>query len=87
MLAPAYPGFEIEVEALNADPTPIEELTVPAILEHIEDVVGGLDEPPILMGHSAGGAITQILLDHGHGAAGVAMNSAPTEGVRTPADQ
>ena len=24
VLAPAYPGFEVEVEALNADPTPIE---------------------------------------------------------------
>ena len=38
--------------------------------------------PPILMGHSAGGAFTQILLDHGFGAAGVAINSAPTEGVK-----
>ena len=33
------------------------------------------------MGHSAGGVFTQILLDHGFGAAGVAINSAPTEGV------
>ena len=24
VLAPAYPGFEVEVEALNADPSPIE---------------------------------------------------------------
>ena len=40
VLAPAYPGFEVEVEALNADPTPIEELTVPAIIEHLESVVG-----------------------------------------------
>ena len=45
-------------------------------------MVGGLDSPPILMGHSAGGAFTQVLLDHGYGAAGVALNSAPTEGVR-----
>ena len=30
-----------------------------------------LDSPPILMGHSAGGVFTQILLDHGFGAAGV----------------
>ena len=29
-----------------------------------------LDSPPIIMGHSAGGAFTQILLDHGFGAAG-----------------
>jgi pimeloyl-ACP methyl ester carboxylesterase len=81
VIAPAYPGFEVEVEALNADPSPIEALTVPAIIEHLESVVGGLDVPPILMGHSAGGVFTQILLDHGYGAAGVAINSAPTEGV------
>ena len=30
VLAPAYPGLEVEVEALNADPSPIEALTVPA---------------------------------------------------------
>ena len=36
VLAPAYPGFEVEVEALNADPTPIEEVTVPQIIEHLE---------------------------------------------------
>jgi pimeloyl-ACP methyl ester carboxylesterase len=81
VVAPAYPGFEVEVEALNADPAPIEAVTVPAIIEHLEDVIGGLDSPPIIMGHSAGGAFTQILLDHGFGAVGVAINSAPTEGV------
>lgn len=82
VIAPAYPGFEVEVEALNADPSPIEEVTVPQIVGHLEAVVGALDRPPILMGHSAGGAFTQILLDHGFGAAGVAINSAPTEGVK-----
>jgi hypothetical protein len=34
------------------------------------------------MGHSAGGLFTQILLDHGYGAAGVVIDSAPAEGVR-----
>jgi len=33
------------------------------------------------MGHSAGGVFTQLMLDRGHGAVGVAINSAPTEGV------
>jgi pimeloyl-ACP methyl ester carboxylesterase len=82
VLAPAYPGFEVEVEALNADPTPIEQVTVPQIIEHLEAVVGGVEQPPIIMGHSAGGVFTQVLLDHGFGAAGVAINSAPTEGVK-----
>jgi len=82
VLAPAYPGFEVEVEALNADTSPIEAVTVPQIVEHLEAVVGALDAPPILIGHSAGGVFTQVLLDHGFGAAGVAINSAPTEGVK-----
>src|SRR5262245_61895553 len=82
VLAPAYPGFEAEVEALNADPTPIKELTVPEIVEHLEDAISGLDRQPILMGHSAGGVFTQLLLDRGHGAAAVVFNSAPTEGVK-----
>ncbi len=88
VLAPAYPGFEVEVEALNRDPSPIERLTVPAIMTRLETVVGGLDAPPIIIGHSAGGAFTQLLLDRGFGAVGVAIDSAPTEGVRvTPLSQ
>lgn len=82
VLAPAYPGFEVEVEALNADPSPIEAVTVPQIIDKLAAVIGELERPPILIGHSAGGAFTQLLLDRGYGAVGVAINSAPTEGVR-----
>ena len=82
VLAPAYPGLEVEVEALREDPSPIEALTVPAVAEHLEGIIGQLDSPPIIMGHSFGGTFTQILLDHGYGAAGVAIDSVPTEGVR-----
>ena len=88
VLAPAYPGLEVEVEALNEDPSPIEALTIPAVVEHLEGIVGELDRAPIIMGHSAGGFFTQVLLDHGYGAAGVAIDSAPPEGVRvTPVSQ
>jgi pimeloyl-ACP methyl ester carboxylesterase len=82
VLAPAYPGLEAEVESLNADPSPLEALTVDGILEHLESVVAPLEQPPILIGHSAGGVFTQLLLDRGFGAAAVAINSAPTEGVK-----
>jgi pimeloyl-ACP methyl ester carboxylesterase len=87
-LTPAYPGFEVEVEALNADPTPIAAVTVPAIVASLEELLHTLDRPPILIGHSAGGTFVQLLLDRGHGAVGVALNSAPPEGVRvTPLSQ
>ena len=82
VLAPAYPGLEVEVEALREDPSPIEALTVPAVVEHLEGIVSELDKPPIIMGHSFGGLFTQILLDHGYGAAGVAIDSVPAEGIK-----
>jgi pimeloyl-ACP methyl ester carboxylesterase len=88
VIAPAYPGFEVEVEALNADPSPIEALTVQAVIDHLASVISAVEKPPILIGHSAGGAFTQLMLDRGFGAAGVAINSAPTEGVkRVPLSQ
>jgi pimeloyl-ACP methyl ester carboxylesterase len=80
---PAYPGFEVEVEALRADPTPIAALTLEGVVAHLESYLDMLDEKPILMGHSAGGSFTQVVMDHGYGCAGVCLNSAPTEGVRT----
>src|SRR4051812_7874991 len=82
VLAPAYPGLEVEVEALRQDPSPIEALTLPGVVEHYEHIIGELDAPPLLIGHSQGGLIVQILLDHGFGAAGVAIDSVPPEGVK-----
>jgi pimeloyl-ACP methyl ester carboxylesterase len=82
VLTPTYPGFEVEVEALRADDTVIAEATVPATVAHLASVITELDRPPIIMGHSFGGTLTQILLDHGCGAAGIVIDSAPTEGVR-----
>jgi hypothetical protein len=43
VLAPAYPG--LEVEALREDPSPIEALTIPAIVEHYEGIIGDLESP------------------------------------------
>jgi pimeloyl-ACP methyl ester carboxylesterase len=81
VLAPAYPGFEVEVEALRADPSPIAKLTVGEVADHYEAIIRGLDKPPILIGHSFGGTLTQLLLDRGVGAVGVAVNSALVKGI------
>ena len=45
MLTSAYPGLEVEVESLHEDSSPIEALTVPAIVEHLEGIVGELQRP------------------------------------------
>lgn len=52
-----------------------------AIIDHYESLIRALPEPPILIGHSAGGVFVQHLLDRGLGVAGVAINPAPTPGV------
>ena len=88
VITPTYPGFEIEVEALRENPEVIADLTVPETVDHLAKIIGELDSPPILMGHSFGGTLTQLLTARGLGVASVAINSAPTEGVRvTPPSQ
>jgi pimeloyl-ACP methyl ester carboxylesterase len=82
VIAPAYPGLEKEVEELRDDPTPIAELTIEAVAGHYEGIIRALAKPPILIGHSFGGTIVQMLLDRGWGAAGVAIDSVPVKGVR-----
>ena len=83
VLAPAWPGLEVEVEALRADPTPLARLTTQQIVDHYADIIATLPTPPILMGHSYGGAIVQALLERGLGAAGIALHSAFVKGVYT----
>ena len=82
VLTPAYPGFDIEVEALREKPEVIANLTVPETVDHLAEVIESVETPPIIMGHSFGGTLTQLLLARGLGAAAVVMDSAPTEGVR-----
>ena len=82
VLAPSWPGMESEVEALNANPAALAALTVEHIVDHYESIVIEVDRPPIVIGHSLGGTFTQILLDRGLGAAGVAVASATVEGTR-----
>jgi pimeloyl-ACP methyl ester carboxylesterase len=82
VIVPTYPGFEIEVEALREKPEIIAEASVPETLDHLSEVVEGLDREPIIMGHSFGGTFTQLLVNRGLGSAAVVIDSAPPEGVR-----
>ena len=76
VLAPAWPGMDGDIEQLRRDPSGIAELGVTEIVDHYDAIIRDLDQPPIIMGHSFGGLFTQILLDRGLGAAGVAIDSA-----------
>jgi non-heme chloroperoxidase len=81
VLAPAWPGFDRPIEEIRRDTTPFDGLGVKEIADHYEGIVRDLDRPPIIMGHSFGGLVTQILLDRGVGAAAVAIDPAAPRGV------
>jgi pimeloyl-ACP methyl ester carboxylesterase len=81
VIARSWPGMEGDIEALRRDPSAIATLGITEIVDHYESIIRGLDKPPILIGHSFGGLMTQILLDRGLGACGVAIASAAIKGV------
>lgn len=81
VIAPAWPGMDAEIEELRRDTSRYERLGVMEITDHYDRIVRALDRPPIVMGHSFGGLITQILLDRGLGSAGVAIHPAPIKGI------
>jgi alpha-beta hydrolase superfamily lysophospholipase len=83
VLAPAWPGLEGDVESLRADSSAFDDLGLTEVVDHYAEIIGKLDAPPIIIGHSFGGAITQLLLDRELGLAGVAIDSAPVRGVLT----
>ena len=87
VLTPPWPRMDGEVEALRRDPSVMNELGLEEVIEHYEQIIRGLDTPPVIMGHSTGGLLTELLLDRGLGAAGVTLSPAPVKGVlRLPPD-
>lgn len=81
VLARGWPGLEGDIEEIRRNPEGIAGLGITEIVDHYESIITGLDRPPIIMGHSFGGLMTQILLDRGLGAAGVAISTAPVKGI------
>jgi pimeloyl-ACP methyl ester carboxylesterase len=82
-LAPAWPYLDAPTAAelrANVDKR-FGGLSFGKIVDHYAAIIDGLDEQPIIVGHSMGGLITQLLLDRGYGAAGIAIDPGPVAGA------
>jgi pimeloyl-ACP methyl ester carboxylesterase len=79
--APEWPRKEGDVEELRADAEELKGLGITEIVDHYEELIRALDHPPVLIGHSFGGLIVELLLDRGLGRAGVALSPAPPKGI------
>jgi pimeloyl-ACP methyl ester carboxylesterase len=56
-------------------------LTLAQLTDHYANIVKGFPEKPIVIGHSLGGLITQIIVNRGLAAAAVAIHPVPPQGV------
>jgi pimeloyl-ACP methyl ester carboxylesterase len=79
--APEWPRKEGDVDQLRADAEELEGLGLEEIVDHHAELIGEFEEPPVLIGHSYGGLIVELLLDRGLGRAGVAISPAPPKGI------
>jgi len=80
-LAPGWPDDPDTVAEANANPEVFANKTVGDVADHFAEVIGKLDRKPIVIGHSFGGLLAQILAGRGLSAATVAIDPAPFRGV------
>jgi pimeloyl-ACP methyl ester carboxylesterase len=80
-LAPGWPDDPETVADANARPELLANKTVRQVADHFDAVIRGLKKKPVVIGHSFGGLLTQIIAGRGLSQAAVAIDPAPFRGV------
>lgn len=76
-----WPGDEPTVAAALANPDSLAGTSVLDVADHVAEVVGALKMKPIVIGHSFGGLLAQMIAGRGLAAATVSIDPAPSRGV------
>lgn len=82
--APSWPGKEGTAQELRASHPNIDklaDLTISELVDHYAKFISNLSEKPIVIGHSFGGLISQILLDRDLVDGAIVLHSVPPLGV------
>lgn len=56
-------------------------VSLPDLINHYIGIIKKLPEKPILIGHSFGGLMAQVILNKGYGAACIAIHAVPPKGI------
>lgn len=80
-LAPGWPDDPGTVAEAHAHREVIAGKSVGQVADHVADLIGRLDRKPVVVGHSFGGLLTQMLAGRGLSGASVAIDPAPFRGV------
>jgi pimeloyl-ACP methyl ester carboxylesterase len=82
VIVPGWPGIDDRsVDDIRRDPSALKGIGLKQIADHYESIIRALPVKPIIMGHSFGGVITQMLADRGLGSAYVGVAPGQTAGV------
>jgi non-heme chloroperoxidase len=76
-----WPGDRPSVAEALKDKDSLAGTSVADVADHLAEVVRGLDRKPVLIGHSFGGLLVQMVAGRGLAAATVSIDPAPSRGV------
>jgi pimeloyl-ACP methyl ester carboxylesterase len=84
-IAPSWPNKNDSPENLrNRHPdTLVASNRLSQLTDYYADIAKKMDDDPIIIGHSIGGLIVQLLLQRGIGSIGIAIHSVPPQGIFT----
>ena len=80
-LMPAWPDDPATVEEARANPDVLAKKTLRQTADHTTEVINALDKKPVMIGHSTGGLLAQMLAGRGLSAATVAIDPGVFRGV------
>ena len=80
-IAPGWPDDPETVAEAREHPEVFARKMVRAVTDHYLEAIGGLNNPPAVVGHSFGGLIAQKIAGEGRSAATVSIDPAPGRGV------
>ena len=80
-VTPGWPDDPQTVEEAKADPDVFARKSVGQVAGYVDGIIRQLERKPVVIGHSFGGLLTEILAGRGLAAASVAISPAPFRGV------
>ena len=80
-LTPDWPDDPATIEEARANPDVLAKKTLGQVADHTTEVINGLDKKPVIMGHSTGGLLAEMLAGRGLAAATVAIDPGVFRGV------
>ena len=80
-LTPDWPDDPETVEEARANPDVFAKKTLGQVADHTTEVINALEKKPVVMGHSTGGLLAQMLAGHGLAAVTVAIDPGVFRGV------